>query len=660
MRGKLIEYIDHGKFICAFVVEDTGKRLRLINQNGREVSLPHARVVHQSGVLHPVGGLREELLKILKATDEKRRLMTESVHLEEIWELASEAPDSIFDPSFLTELSFGEDATDDHVAAFTRCVFEDKLFFKYKEGKIVAHAPEVVEQLRVRQEKEHQREAILTTGARELKRIWDEGEIGDWPERDMCLKLVRDYYLHGSDAPESAVARELLKKAELTKPHDVFHLMVKAGIWDENENIGLLQREIPVAFPQEVIDTIHLAEPDGDELCAAGRCDLRDLPLITIDGKETRDHDDALHVEKRGADYLVGIHISDVADYVKPGSVLFEEAASRITSIYFSDSVVPMLPREISEGVCSLFAGKARAAMSFMVLLSPAGEVLEFEIVRSVVTVKRQLTYTDAEELLDSDEDLKTLAVLSRRLRQRRIDAGAVLLPIPDVNIRIDSQGKVDVGLMDVDTPTRTLVAEFMVLANTVAAEYLSGHHAPGLFRTQDEPHQRFIHGYEKDLFLNFKQRKQLKPGNIMTTPKFHSGVGVMQYTTITSPIRRFLDLVVQHQIHNLLTGKGILFTDQKMKDFIAAITTTQTTVNLVRRLRHRYWLLKYLEPQVGDHVDALIINKGPKRVNVVLMDCLLEGDLPPNQAIKERPGEVVPVKIAKVDPLDSVLRLEW
>lgn len=660
MRGKLIEYIDHGRFICAFVVEDAGKRLKLINQNGREVNLPQARVIHQSQVSHSADGSRDELLKILKSTDEKRQVMTDSVHLEEIWELASEESDTIFDPSFLTELSFGEDATDDHVAAFMRCVFEDKLFFKYKEGKIIVHPAEIVEQLRIRQEKERQHEAILTVGATELKRIWDGGEVGDWPERDMCFKLVQDFYLNGSDAPESAMARELLKKAELTKPHDVFHLMVKAGIWDENENIGLLKREIPVSFSQEVIGAIDFAEPDGDALCADGRRDLRDLPLLTIDGESTRDHDDALHIEKRGDNYLVGIHISDVANYIKPGSVLFEEAVKRVTSIYFPDSIVPMLPREVSEGVCSLFAGKDRAAMSFMVLLSPAGEMLEFEIVPSVVNVKRQLTYTDADELIDKDEDLKILTTLSKHLRQRRIDAGAVLLPIPDVNIRIDQQGKIDVSLMDVDTPTRTLVAEFMVLANTVAAEYVSGHQAPGLFRTQDEPHQRILHGFEKDLFLNFRQRKQLKPGNIMTTPKFHSGVGVMQYTTITSPIRRFFDLVMQLQINNLVTGKGILFTDERMKDFIAAITTTQSKVNLARRLRHRYWLLKYLEPKVGDHVDALIVNKGPKRVNVVLMDCLLDGDLPPNQAITAKPGDIGQVKIARVSPLDGILRLEW
>lgn len=660
VQGTFVEFIDHGKFISAFVLEDNGKRLRLLNQHGREMNIPLSRIIHHCPA-PPVGGQsRIEVLKALKETDEKRQSLAASVDLAAIWEIASEEAADLFDVRFLAELCFGQEATEDQVAAFLRAVFADRLFFKYKEGKLAAHSPEVVEQLRLREEKERQRQSLLDEGAKALTAIWHGEEVREWRERELCLELVREYYLKGSDAAESGLARELLKQAQLTRPHDAFHLLVKAGVWDRNENIPLLRHELPSIFSAEVLQEADVAGPGLDRLLEQGRKDLTGLPLLTIDGESTRDFDDALHLERRGENYLVGIHVSDVAHYVKPGSLLFKEAVNRVTSIYFPDALVPMLPRTLSEGACSLIEGRIRPAMSFMVLLSPSAEVLDFDIVASVVKVKRQLSYTTAEKMMNSDTELRTLAMLSQKLKQRRIEAGALLLPIPDVNIAIGQDEQISVSLADVDTIARSLVSEFMVLANTIGAQFVAEREVPGLFRSQEQPHQRLITGVQKDLYLNFRQRKQLKPGQLLTVAKAHSGVGVAQYTTVTSPIRRLLDLVMQHQIHGLLRGAGAVFSGDDLREMIAVITTTTSRVNQVRQLRHRYWLLKYLAPKAGSRVNALILNKGPRRVNVVLVDCLLETDLPPSQGVAAKPGDIVPVCLARVKPLDNVLRLEW
>jgi exoribonuclease-2 len=275
--------------------------------------------------------------------------------------------------------------------------------------------------------------------------------------------------------------------------------------------------------------------------------------------------------------------------------------------------------------------------------------------------VKRQLSYPEAERLVESgDWELQALARLSEQLKQRRIEKGALLLPVPDVNISVDPEGRVAVRLSPVDTISRSLVAEFMVLANTLSAQFVADRQAPGLFRAQDEPHQRLIAGGEKDLYSVLRQRKQLKPGALLLYPKPHSGVGVMQYTTVTSPIRRFLDLVMQHQIKQLLLGRGALFSVDELAGVAGDINTVQSKVNHVRRVRHRYWLLRYLEQKAGGRVQALLVNKGPKRINLVLLDCLLDADMPPSQAVAAKAGDVVSVRVAKVDALDNVLRLEW
>lgn len=658
---KIVEYIEQGKFICAAVLDDNGKRLRVLTQNARELNLPGSRIIHQSlaGIPQDVG--RDDLCKILKAADDKRHELQGEISVEEIWLVAIAEKNTTFEPRFLAELAFGREAGDDQVAAFMRSVLTEKIFFKYKEGKVIAHSQETVDDLRGRLEKEKQYEALLTSGAKGLEQLWAGNVAFSFPEREYCLKLLEDYYLFENEAPESAVARELLKKSGLTSPHAVYHLLVKAGKWAPHENIFLRRYQLPVDFTPEIEAlTSDLQAVDPEQLLAEGRRDFRHLPVLTIDGSATRDFDDALHIEKKGNNYLVGIHVADVAHYVKPGSPLFAEAMRRVTSMYFPDQQIPMLPKFLSEDLCSLVAGKSRAAMSFMVLLSEHGEILEYEIVPSVIEVKRQLSYSEAEAIFENDRELRDLFQLSKGLLQRRVETGALILPVPDVVVDVSADGGVAVSLSPVDTKARSLIAEFMVLANSLAAEFVADRQVPGLFRSQEEPYQRLVTGLPKDLFLIWRQRKQLRPGQLLTKPLPHSGVGVMQYTTVTSPIRRFLDLVMQHQVHNLLRGKGQLFEEGQMCEMAGAIDTALARVNLVRRLRYRYWLLRYLEPREGERLEAMMINKGPKRVSVVLCDCLLEGELPPSQGVRERPGEMVHVRLAKVQPLDSILRLEW
>ena len=171
---------------------------------------------------------------------------------------------------------------------------------------------------------------------------------------------------------------------------------------------------------------------------------------------------------------------------------------------------------------------------------------------------------------------------------------------------------------------------------------------------------KRLYEGFHKDLYLNYRQRRFLRPAKITTRAQPHSCVGVMQYTTMTSPIRRLFDLVMQHQIMSMVRGQGAAFQEHELESLIAEISRVQSRANLVKRQRHRYWLLKYLEALAGQRLDVLIINCGQRRVNVVITDLLMEADLPATQGIRCEPGNTVKVKVAKVEPLDDQLRLEW
>jgi exoribonuclease-2 len=298
--------------------------------------------------------------------------------------------------------------------------------------------------------------------------------------------------------------------------------------------------------------------------------------------------------------------------------------------------------------------------MSFLVTLSPEGELLEQRIVPSLIRVQERMIYDVSDREINTDARLTTLYRLAQKIRQRRVDKGALLLPFPDVNVVLNGNSGISIRLSPVDTPSRMLVSEMMILANMVAASYLAVHEAPGLFRSQPPPRKRLIEEMNPSLIDVARQRRYLSRGDLTTKPQSHAGLGLTCYTTITSPIRRFLDLVMQMQISHLIRGRGVLFSEEQCRNFILAINDNLGRANMVRQQRHRYWILRYLEQFNGERVKATVTNRGPKRINMLLNDCLLDVDLPVNPAFRVEPGDEVMVRIGRVNALDNALRVEW
>lgn len=663
--GSLIEFIDGGRFYCGLVTGIADKKIHLLNQNGREINLPESRVLIGSRQPYPCNLGREALTAKLHQCAADRTALAEAITLGELWEIVSESAEDEFPLDFLAELHFGGAVNDDQAAAFLRAIFADSLFFKYKNGKIAAHSPEQVEQLQIQRQKEREKAQLLELAAENLQKIMDGIPVtkGEWPDRDRCLQWLSQSVLFGSEYTEHEFIHQVLKRAGFTSPLAGYELLVKAGVWDQDENLALLRSDQPVEFPEPCIQIADsLQEATVEELLAdPKRRDLRALNTLTIDGSFTRDFDDALHIAKTEDGHIqIGIHITDVSYYVPTKSPLFAEARERSTSIYFPEGHIPMLPKRLSLDLCSLIQGKARPTISFLVTLTEEGAIVHTAIVPSVIEVKRQLSYREADALIERDGDLAALNVVRQQLRQQRVDRGALLLSLPDVNIDIRDRGHIQVYLSPVDTPARNLVSELMILANGLAAAYLSAREAPGLFRSQPPPRRRIISGVHNTLQDIAQQRRFLARGELTSHPKPHSGLGLNSYTTITSPIRRFLDLAMQHQLNHMIHGRGILFSSDECKTFAGIIQQKLGRANAIRQQRHRYWILRYLAPKEGQRVNALVVGSGPKRVNLLLCDCLFDVDLPPNPAFPVEPGDTVRIQLVRVRPLDNILRVEW
>ncbi len=191
---------------------------------------------------------------------------------------------------------------------------------------------------------------------------------------------------------------------------------------------------------------------------SSGRKDLTHLPLMTIDGQSTLDYDDAISFEDYGDSCCLGVHIVDVAHYVKKDDPIDREARLRASSIYMPDLKIPMLPPSLAEGFCSLKAGELRPAISLLIHLSKTLEIQDYEIVPSLIRVQRQLTYYDVNTVADTSREIASLCDIAAKFRQKRLADGAVQISLPDINVWIGDSGEISVNRINRESPGRMMV----------------------------------------------------------------------------------------------------------------------------------------------------------------------------------------------------------
>lgn len=289
--------------------------------------------------------------------------------------------------------------------------------------------------------------------------------------------------------------------------------------------------DLPLQFPERVLNQAERVAKDVCEADMAGRLDLRDWRMVTIDGEDAKDLDDAVSLDMKGENYVLGVHIADVTNYVQENSALDREALKRGTSVYLVDRVIPMLPHKLSNGICSLNAGEDRLALSCIMTVAPDGEMLDHQIAETVIRVDKRMSYTGVAHVLEhgarvsgdgagvadvdagrkarvlpSDEHgagedageyadyapfvptLRRMADLSRILRERRKQRGSIDFEFPESKIILDEKGKpLEIKAYERNAATK-LIEDFMLLANETVAEEYFWRELPFLYRTHDTP----------------------------------------------------------------------------------------------------------------------------------------------------------------------------
>ena len=354
---------------------------------------------------------------------------------------------------------------------------------------------------------------------------------------------------------------------------------------------------IPAEFPEKVLNqAVRVGKPvsDADRV---GRRDLRDWLMVTIDGEDAKDLDDAVSLRMDGENYILGVHIADVTNYVQENSALDREAFERGTSVYLADRVIPMLPHKLSNGICSLNAGEDRLALSCIMTFDASGTMVDHEIAETVINVDKRMSYNGVSKILEGEtqetEDqivsmLLCMKELSDILRERRGRRGSIDFDFPETKVILDENGKpVDIRPYERNDATK-IIEDFMLMANETVAEEYYWRELPFLYRTHEVPDEEkirklstFINNFGYHIHIRNEVRpkeiqkllarvdgtpeealisrlalRSMKRAGYTTENTGHFGLAAKYYTHFTSPIRRYPDLQIHRIIKENLRGR--------------------------------------------------------------------------------------------------------
>jgi exoribonuclease-2 len=654
--GNIVEYIENQKIVCAVILEIKKQRLRLLTEGNREVNLAASRLSHKSKDRLNLTTGRGKLVSSLKKIAALRQSLMNEVDIKAIWDVLHTEEEWI-DLDTMTDFSFSPPLTPDHGSAVVRAFFKNRIYFKFDHHRFLPYSDTQVEENIAQIRRAAHEKQIINAGGDWLKHA--NGGSAQRPLSDDTreyIDILQSHYLFEKESPHYHIGKEMLSRAGLNSELNIPQFLIKLGVWEKDENVDLLRHDIPTSFPEQVMQQADRIEsPSEGTRLTENRRDLTGLPIMTIDGPQTLDFDDALSLEKIDSTYRLGVHIVDVGQYIPRGDLVDQEAQKRGSSIYMPDKTLSMLPPRLAEDICSLKAGCGRPAITLFISLDRFAKVIDYEILPSLITVTHRLTYAQADEMAKTDEKMKALFELANHLRTKRLKSGAVHINLPELNVELKENREVVINRTDRENPGRLIVSEMMILANGLMAKFLGENDMPAIFRAQPEPKNRLIKDDGGTLFQNWMQRRHLSRVVLGPSPEPHSGLGLPAYVTATSPIRKYFDLVTQRQIRAVLgmekpyTKKEILFIIHTLEEF-------SRRVGQIQFARQRYWMLKFIEGQVGQKEEAIVLEKRRDFYVVLLIRYMLECKLSQPAVTSLKPQDIVHVSIQHANARNDAL----
>jgi exoribonuclease II len=681
--GCLVEYIEGNAPQIAMVTEEQGGRLRLLLPNRRETRLNASRLLPWHGPACAAGLGRDAAIKLLEEHRARRESLSAAIDPLALWEMAQGELERA-DAAWFAEL-FSSEPDIDTVAAYGRALLACKSHFKFSSPDFEIYSEETVARRLAEQEAAREREALVLGGADFFRLLWDVFT----KKRTLPQADTAEY-------PAPAIQERLkgLLKAKIISPEaqgdDVLWKSLTKGLPDV-QYLALHLAEAWQLVPPHYnfwLDRADYAAGDGwwqpfeadveavlHKVAALHTQPLEATPFISIDSATTRDVDDAFYIEPRaegGFELTIALACPPLCwDF---DSALDKAVMRRATSIYLPEGTCHMMPELLGAESLSLLAGAVRPALCVHCTVDATGLLVACQPSVRVISLAANLCYTDCEAVLEGELDSTNPATAyaaqlalgdqCAALRQQaRIADGAVVMDRPDVHMELKGQGADLRVLVEEDVPApraQLLVAEMMILASTAMAAWAVERNIPMLFRTQDVALPKELAGIWTEPAAMTRVMRALIPSSLDVCPKRHAALGVPAYAPLTSPLRRYPDLINTAQVAAFLQTGAPRFAAASLPDILFKLNMYLEAAGQVQRFRPRYWKLLYFRQQ-GDAVwwDAVITEENDHVVSVSLpaQQLFVRG----KRALfgeRTNPGTAVRVRLGKINPLYNDIAL--
>lgn len=660
--GSVVLFEQDSEPVLALVLGVKKDRLQLFSERARPVELPPNRVT-EVGLRAQTGLTNADQQNYLQSLKNESLRIGNSIDLDELWRIVSEYPKA-YDAEELAGLCFPTPSPEQRLAV-RLLLLSDRSYFKRDKDQFIARPENIVEELKRARLQVLEKQRLRDMFGRLLTQ--SEPEIP--PELNPLLTILKRYAVGAEiSASEEREAKEIVQQAggrnpaeaERVSPVAAYSILERLKIFGPRTNPAWERSGLPGVSRFEVGRLESELEDSADQ----NREDLTSLDIFTVDDISTRDMDDALSLETTTSGYRLGVHITDVASEIGKGTELDRETARRLSSIYLPERTIHMLPEALSIERLSLREAERRRAMTIFVEFDRSYEILKTSLTPSWVQVKRRWTYEQVDDLLEnSNSEFSTFYEISSALEEARMQKGAMRVQKTEIGVMVDADGVVSLREIDEQSPARAMVAEMAVLVNRVVAEFCRDNRIPAIFRSQaesetdEEPAPE--EGRARDHFI----RVRLKRSEASLEARSHAGLGLSAYLQITSPIRRFVDLINQRQVMAKLSGGALPYPYSELEEQLPLIEQGLFKIQKLAKESKRFWLLRYLEQRIakggstGRKIGAVVVRTSGRHPTVELDEVFFAALL--KTAKKLAVGDKVEVTIGGIDARSDYLRLE-
>ena len=656
--NELVVYRKRREPTLAIAVSLDGDSLRLFSEDGKRYEIERKKLVLTTAI--PVSPDLTDPERKLEMRKRRRELEEKkaSFDVETLWECVVDERETVSFAELLDLYSGAGQVSDSERLSLFWAVDKNAVYLgRTEDGYAVRSREEVSRTIRaaeLREERERKKRAA-TDWARSVL----EGGAPASLERDHLefLEMVERYLVDLDGYERAKEAKDFLYDIGIRETEAGVEFLIKTGFWEKDDDRE--SKKISLGFRHSRRAVEEARALLGTETSLEGFADRTDLRVFSVDSEGTLDIDDAISLERSGEEITLGVHISNVASVVARGGFLDKGALSRSETVYFPEGSTDMFPRELVGGKLSLTRGDLRPALSLFASFDCESlELLGYRFENTVVRVSENLSYSRATEVFGSEEWGGTLAALAASLRRGRIEKGAFLVQLPELKIRVGGDGAVSAEKDPMNSPAHEVVSECMILMNRLAGDFFAKNAVPAVFRSQTreiDPEARELD--PADVLFPVKVIKHLKPSAVSLVPEPHRSIGVDSYVQMTSPIRRYMDLLMQRQLVCWLRGEGVCYAGEELEDTNMRVSLGTREIKNAQRSRHRYWLVRYLLREGIRGATGYVSSRGHRGFNVYIPEFLIE--LPLSNAGNRvfEIGEEISVSLWGMDPLRRRIR---